>query len=312
MVGLFRPIGHDGREEALVARSWAVLTVMLAVLLAPAPALLAQEAPASAGSEVEATGYLSPVYPRDAYSHLLNDETTGATYFARSEDVDLDSYDDGQRVAVTGTLVIDEGYPEPILQVTGVESAEDPSPSETATLTFELSVEGDPPSDATFFGTVRGEGPRYVPLTDEDGDGLYTGSTTVARFPPGTRPLPPDPEAVSLPVQMVQGTGTQGSDESGSLRPGKPTSVIEDFGPVRAEDRTLSASVSFEEDRGDNTTPGPSGGTSGGDGSDDGLLGGAVNSIRGLLPGTGGAAILALIGAGFLLAGGLLTRRLFR
>ncbi len=36
-------------------------------------------------------------------------------------------------------------------------------------------------------------------------------------------------------------------------------------------------------------------------------------SIRGLLlPGTGGAAILALIGAGVLLAGGLLIRRLFR
>ncbi len=35
-------------------------------------------------------------------------------------------------------------------------------------------------------------------------------------------------------------------------------------------------------------------------------------SIRGLLPGTGGAAILALIGAGILLVGGLLIRRLFR
>jgi hypothetical protein len=31
-----------------------------------------------------------------------------------------------------------------------------------------------------------------------------------------------------------------------------------------------------------------------------------------LLPGTGGGAILALIGAGILLAGGLLIRRLFR
>jgi LPXTG-motif cell wall-anchored protein len=35
-------------------------------------------------------------------------------------------------------------------------------------------------------------------------------------------------------------------------------------------------------------------------------------SIRGLLPDTGGAAILALIGAGVLLVGGLLIRRLFR
>ncbi len=290
---------------------------MLAVLLAAAPALLAQGTPAPAGSEVEATGYLSPVYPRDAYSHLLNDETTGATYFARSEDVNLDSYDDGQRVDVSGALVVDEGYPEPILEVTGVEPAEDPSPGETATLAFELSVEGEPPTDATFFGAVRGEGPRYVPLTDEDGDGLYTGSTTLSRFPPGTRPLPPDAEPVSLPVQMVQGTGTQGPDESGSPRPGEPTSVIEDFGPVRVEDKTLSANVSFEEDREGTTTAdsgddSSGGGSSDGGGSGGGLLGSVASGIRGLLPGTGGGAILALIGAGILLVSGLLIRRLFR
>ena len=291
---------------------------MLAVLLAAAPALLAQEVPASAGSEVEATGYLSPVYPRDAYSHSLNDETTGVTYFARSEEVDLDSYDDGQRVNVSGTLVIGEGDPEPILEITGVEPAEDPSPGETATLAFELSVEGEPPTDTTFFGAVRGEGPRYVPLTDEDGDGLYTGSTTLSRFPPGTRPLPPDAEPVSLLVQTVQGTGTQGPDGSDSPRPGEPTSVIEDFGPVRIEDKTLSTNVSFEEDRGGDTTADYSGdgssggGSSGGGGSDDGLLGSTVSGMRGLLPGTGGGAILALIGAGILLVGGLLIRRLFR
>jgi hypothetical protein len=295
-----------------MARSLTVLTAMLAVLLTAAPALLAQEVPAPVGSEVEATGYLSPVSPRDAYSHLLNEETTGVTYFARSEDVDLDYYDDGQRVGVTGTLVVNEGYPEPILQVTGVEPVEEPSPGETATLTFELSVEGKPPSDATFFGTIRGEGPRYVPLTDEDDDGLYAGNTTVSRFPPGTRPLRPDAEPVSLPVQMVQGTGTLASDESDFLRPGEPTSVIRDFGPVRIEDQTLSASVSFDEDRGGNTTPGSGEGTSDEGGSDDGLLGSTASGIRSLLPGAGGGATLALIGAGILLAGGLLIRRLFR
>lgn len=288
---------------------------MVAVLLAVAPALLAQEVPVSAGSEVEATGYLSPVYPRDAYSHLLNDEVTGATYFARSELVDLDSYDDGQRVGVGGTLVADGGYPEPILEVTRVEPLEDPSTDETATLAFELSVEGEPPADATFFGAVRGEGLRYVPLTDPDGDGLYTGSTTASRFPPGTRPLPPDAEPVSLPVRMVQGTGTQGPDESDSLRPGEPTSVIEDFGAVRIEDRTLSASVSFEGDRGGTTTPNSgddSSGSGSSGGSDGGLLGGVASGIRGFLSGTGGGAVLALLGAGILLTGGLLVRRLFR
>lgn len=120
-----------------MAKRLVVLAGMLAVLLAAA-------VPALARREVEATGYLSPVYPRDTYSHLLNDETTGATYFVRSESVDLDSYDDGQRVSVSGTLVADEGYPEPILEVTGVEPVEDPSPGETATLAFELSVEGEP------------------------------------------------------------------------------------------------------------------------------------------------------------------------
>jgi hypothetical protein len=310
--GLFKLIGREGRKEAVVTRSLAVLTVLLAVLLAAAPALLAQEVPAPVGSEVEAIGYLSPVYPRDAYSHLLNDETTGATYFARSENVDLDSYDDDQRVEVAGTLVVDKGYTEPILQVTGVEPAEDPSLDETATLTFELSVEGEPPSNATFFGTVRGEGLRYIPLTDDDGDSLYTGNSTVSRFPPGTRPLPPDAEPVSLPVQIVQGTGTRGSDESSSPSPGEQTSILEDFGPVRIEDQTLSASVSFEENRGDNTTPGSDDDNSDEGGSDDGLLGGAASGISGLLAGTGGAVILALIGAGILLIGGLLIRRLFR
>ena len=174
-----------------------LLVVLVALLAVPA---LAQGALPPIGSEVEATGYLSPVYPRSSYSHLLNDETTGATYFARSNEVNLDSYDDGQRVTVHGTLAMREGDPEPILEVTGVEPAEDPSPGETATLSFELAVEGQPPPEATFFGAVRAEGLRYVPLTDPDGDGLYTGSTALTSFGAGSRPLPPDVEPVSLPV----------------------------------------------------------------------------------------------------------------
>jgi LPXTG-motif cell wall-anchored protein len=119
--------------------------------------------------------------------------------------------------------------------------------SDNATLTFELTVEGNPPADATFFGNVRlGEGGPgvFVPLTDPDGDGFYTGSATVPRFLPGPRPLPPGVEPVSLQVLIVQGTG-QVSIPAGALRPGEPTRVIEDFGFVRIEDRTLSASVSF-------------------------------------------------------------------
>ena len=283
-----------------------VLTGMLAVLLVAAPALLAQGVPLPVRSEIEATGYFSPVYPRGAYSHLLNDEATGATYFARSEDVDLDSYDDGQRVGVRGALVAGEGSSEPILEVTRVEPAGNQSPGEdTATLSFELAVEGEPPADAAFFGAVRGEGPRYVPLVDSDRDGVYTGSTTLARFPPGTRPLPPDTEPVSLPARIVQGAGAQGPDESGSLRPGEPIRVIKDFGPVRIEDKTLSASVSFEEDQESSTKAGSSSG-----GSDGGFFGGAGDRIKGFLSSTGGVA-LSVLGAGILLLGGLLIRRIF-
>ena len=298
-----------GTLAALLA---AASAAAFAAAFAAAPALPAQGVPPPVGDAVEATGYLSPVYPRGAYSHLLNDEATGATYLARSEAVDLGSYDYGQRVSVVGTLAAGEGDPEPILEVTGVEPVEDPLPGENATLAFELAVEGEPPAEATFFGVVRGEGPRYVPLADPDGDGTYTGSTSVARFPPGTRPLPPDAEPVSLPVQILQGTGTLPPGESDSPGPGEPTRVIEDFGPVRTEDRTLSASVSFGEGGGSTTAPDDdsSGGGSGGS-SGDGFLGAAAG-IRGLLPGTGGGAVLALIGAGILLIGGLLVRRIFR
>ena len=69
--------------------------------------------------------------------------------------------------------------------------------------------------------------------------------------------------------------------------------MIEDFGPVRIEDQTLSANVSFEEDRGGNTTPGSGDGTSDEGDSDDGLLGSVASGIRGLLSGTGAAAARA-------------------
>ena len=54
-----------------------------------------------------------------------------------------------------------------------------PSPDNTATLSFELAVEGEPPAGATFSGFVPAEGGIAVPLADPDGDGLYTGSAEV-------------------------------------------------------------------------------------------------------------------------------------
>jgi hypothetical protein len=101
---------------------------------------------------------------------------------------------------------------------------------ESATLSFELTLEGEPPAnDAAFFGFVAAEGGMSAPLTDPDGDGLYTGSMTVDRFGPGPRPVPPGTEPVSLPVRIAQATG-----------------VVKDFGLVRIDgDKTFEASVSF-------------------------------------------------------------------
>ncbi len=112
-----------------------------------------------------------------------------------------------------------------------------------------------------------------APLTDPDGDGLYTGSMTVDRFGPGPRPVPPGTEPVSLPVRIAHSAG-----------------VIKDFGLVRIDgDKTFEASVSFED--GD-------GGT--GDGG------------KGVLPATGGVlAIEGLVGA-LLVAASLLARRVLR
>ena len=84
-----------------------------------------------------------------------------------------------------------------------------PPGEETATLSFELAVEGNPPANATFFGNVQtGEGGpgTFVPLTDPDGDGVYTGATTTPRFGPGPRPVPPGVEPLSFGLQIVQST----------------------------------------------------------------------------------------------------------
>ena len=156
-----------------------------------------------------------------------------------------------------------------------------------ATLVFELVVQGMPPADATFFGNVRtGEGGPglFVALADPDGDGLYTGSTSVDRFGPGPRPVPPGVEPLAFPVSIVQGTGVRGRI------PGQPITVISDFGVVPMEDRTFSASVSFQ-----NGQYGPTG-TTGGAGR--------------VLPDSGGVALTLLAGGALLAACGLLVRRL--
>ena len=80
-----------------------------------------------------------------------------------------------------------------------------------------------------------------TPLTDSDGDSLYTGTMTVNKFAPGPRPVPPDMEPISSsPVRIVQDPPT------GFTALGPEYRIIEDFGAVKLdEDKTLEAGVSF-------------------------------------------------------------------
>ena len=180
----------------------------------------------------------------------------------------------------------------------GSPTASGPAPGTSATFDFELTVKGEPPAGARFFGVVPAEGCISVPLTDPDGDGVYTGSLDVPRFAPGPLP-PPDAEPVSLPVQIVQANAGAG--------PCNPTRVIKDFGIVPANDDTFKARVNFKENRGGTTTPEGTtpGTTTPGSGS-----GGAGEAK--VLPSTGGALpAMGIVGA-LLVAGGLLIRRATR
>ena len=287
-----------------------------------------------ANGEVSATGYLSPVSGSGDYSHLLNDEATGQQYLIRSGTVDLGAYDDGQMVTVSGALV-SGGAEGSILEVTGIEepAQETGRPGEAATFSFELVVEDDPPANATFFGNIQtGEGGPgiYVPLSDPDGDGVYTGTTTIAdRFPPGLRPLPPDAEPLAFPIRIVQGTGT--NPNAAVEAPGEPITMLKDFGTVPLqEENTFSTSFlfgSFEDDASvdETTTPDESDPAAGEDLNEDGVVDEADGEIAAdtsdaaaesnpgerTLPNTGGATLL-LVGGTVLAGAGLLVRRATR
>ena len=111
---------------------------------------------------------------------------------------------------------------------------------EGRTLSFELAVEGEPPSEATFFGETPLVGDS-VQLIDPDGDGTYTGTTTVEVT------VNPDGTIQPVPVAIWGGIGTTPSERyPGEPLPGYSTKVIKDFGPVVIEDSQMfSTSVSF-------------------------------------------------------------------
>ncbi len=111
---------------------------------------------------------------------------------------------------------------------------------EGRTLSFELAVEGEPPSEATFFGETPLVG-GSVQLIDPDGDGTYTATTTVEVT------VNPDGTIQPVPVAIWGGIGTTPSERyPGEPLPGYSTKVIKDFGPVVIEDgQMFGTSVSF-------------------------------------------------------------------
>ncbi|MDP8951597.1 MAG: LPXTG cell wall anchor domain-containing protein [Actinomycetota bacterium] len=251
-----------------------VLVGMLAMLLATAVPAFAQQEPPETGEEVVVTGVVEDLGgsgPLPPYG--LRDEATGGVYYLASDEVDFGTLV-GQRITAHGT--VEEVIRSVVLNVTRVEPADGTPQDDEATLSFELTVKGEPPAGTTFLGFIPAEGGFRAPLADPDGDGVYTGSITVPKFPPGPRPVPPGIEPVSLPVQIVQQNG-------GNIE------VIRDFGTVLIDgDKTFKAKVNFKRDRGEITTPGETvpGSTtpdtgSGGSGSD--------NASGNSNPGVGGS-----------------------
>ncbi|MDP9437647.1 MAG: YobA family protein [Actinomycetota bacterium] len=197
-----------------------------------------------------------------------------------------------------------------------------PPPGSSATFTYELAVECEPPADAAFFGFTAIESLVLTPLSDPDGDGVYTGSQTVPRFAPGG---PQEPITIS-PVRIVQGPPTA----TGPLGP--EYRVIKDFGAAVAENTTFEASVSFCDDDGDGSgDDGSSGGSddagNGGGGNVDGgnaapVVGGDAEGatsgggkspgVLKQLPATGGPLSVAGAVGAVLIAGGLIARKITR
>lgn len=245
---------------------------------------------------VEATGVLEePEVTTYMYgTHAITDEASGEYYALESGIVDLYAFV-GQSVTLYGSLV--EGYENgrieggpPLVDVYQVEPASDPN-SKTVTATFELTVEGEPPAGTEFFGQTSLDGgiDASGALLDQDGDGVYVTGLPVER-------------GAEREARIDRADPSDPGDPYAPLVP----STIKDFGEVTFdEDETFSATISFEDDNDG------SGGGSGNDGSGGGkFLSNAAGGIKGLLPSTGGGAVLAALGAGVLLvSGGLLLRK---
>lgn len=230
----------ESQKEAVVAKRLVVLVGMLmALLVAAVPAMAQGVLPPG---EITVTGVLESL-PSDGGPPVfgITDEASGERYILEGGGSDIARLE-GQRTFVEGVPRNDPNTGSDFLEVSGYTAADraGPPPGEdTVTLSFELTVKGTPPEGARFFGSAVGEGGPGVPLTDPDDDGIFTGSVTVPRFPPGLRPVPPGTPPVALSVRIVQ-------VEQGPFGPGEP-SVIKDFGVVPLDgDKSFKAKVNFK------------------------------------------------------------------
>jgi hypothetical protein len=273
-------------KRTALTSALALALMLTALLVAAASAFAQQQGPLTATGVLEEAAPHSPD-PTPVYA--ISDEETGTSYELVSGFVDLEQYV-GERVTIQGVAVPGPGDPSkpPLLNVTQIQPADGdgtngPPVNDKATLSYELTVDGDPPAGTAFYGQVHtGEGGsgQYVPLTDPDEDRVYTGSTIVDRFGPGPRPVPPSVEPVSLPVRIVQ-------ESDGNIE------VIKDFGTVKLDgDKTFSASVSFPVDDCPIISPTPElcNGSSGGSNNEGGSGGSDPNSGASSGAGTGSSS----------------------
>jgi hypothetical protein len=164
---------------------------------------------------------------------------------------------------------------------------------EETDLVAELAVEcpeNQPGATGYRLVTTGVESLTSMALTDEDGDGVFTGTQTFPRFPPGGGAEP-------ITVDDVRVVAPDGG-------------TVEQFGPVTLDrdEIVLETSVSLCDGG-----PGPDGGQyDPGDGSDRASAPGGAGT--GLLPETGGVPLAptALTAGALLVCGGLLLRRIRR
>jgi hypothetical protein len=174
---------------------------------------------------------------------------------------------------------------------------------EQRSLNLELTVQGAPPADATFFG----QGPLVglpVQLVDPDGDSIYTGNTTVKVT------VNPDGTTQPAPIAIFGGIGMNPAGTGpGSKFPGYSSLVVKDFGPtVISDGQTFRSRISFKEDQEGTTTPGNVDETK--KPGDDKISSGA--GVTKTLPETGVVLPILGVAGALLVASGLIVRRLTR